>query len=230
LLGRLRLVGLLGRLRLVGLLWRLWLVSLLGRLRLILRHCGLGFVDWSWLAGCCRLIGRLGGWRRLVQWGLVHLLQHGGLLVNVDGGVTCVDDVRRLLGLVVRGPGSWGLSGGRSIVSLLGRRLVARLGFVDRPGRGIAGLGWSIRGLLSGWGLIGWLGGGWRRLVSWLSGWRRLIHRLLGGRGLVDRGLGGGGIHRLGRGNGHWSGWGRGGDVYGVVAVALVLLLGWLGI
>ena len=203
---------------------------MLWRLRLILRHCGLGFVDWSWLAGCCRLIGRLGGWRRPVQGGFIHLLQHWRLLVNVNGGVTCVDDVRRLLGLIVRGPRSWGLSGGRSIVSLLGRRLVARLGFVDRPSRGIGGLGRSIRGLLCGWGLVGWLGGGRWRLVSWLGGWRRLIHRLLGGRRLVDRGLGGGGVHRLGRGNGHWGRWWRGRDVDGVVAVSLVLLLGWLGI
>ena len=148
----------------------------------------------------------------------------------MDRRMTSIDDVRRLLGLIIRGPWSRGLSGGRSIVSLLGRRLVAGLGLVNRPCRGIGRLGWSIGRLLSSWGLVGWLGGGWWRLVGWLGGWGRFVDRLLGGRGLVDRGLGGGGVHRLGRGNGHWCRRGRGRDVHGVVAVALVLLLGRLGI
>lgn len=125
-------------------LWRLWLVSLLRRLRLVLRHRGLGLVDWSWFAGGCRLICRPGGWWWLVQRRLIRLLQHRGLLVNVDWRVTSVDDVRGLLGLIVRWPGSWGLSRGRSIVSLLGWRLVAGLGLVHRPGRGIGGLRRSI--------------------------------------------------------------------------------------
>ena len=148
----------------------------------------------------------------------------------MDWRMTSIDDVRCLLGLIIRGPWSRGLGGGRSIVSLLGRRLVAGLGLVDRPSRGIGRLGWSIGWLLSCWGLVGRLGGGWWRLVGWLCGWWWLVDRLLGCRGLVDRGLGGGGVHRLGRGNGHWCRWGRGRDVDGIVTVTLVLLLGWLGI
>lgn len=148
----------------------------------------------------------------------------------MDWWMTGIDDVRRLLGLIVRGPGCWGLSGGRSVVSLLRRRLVAGLRLVDWSGRGIGGLGWSIGWLLSSRGLVGWLGGGRRRLVGGLGGRGRLVDWLLSSRGLVDRGLGGGGVHRLGRSNGDRCGRGRGGDVDGVVTVSLVLLLGWLGV
>ena len=148
----------------------------------------------------------------------------------MDWRMTSIDDVGRLLGLIVGGP--WGrcLGGGRSIVSLLWRRLVAGLGLVDRPGWSIGRLGWRIGWLLSSWRLVGWLSGGWWRLVCWLGGWGRFVDRLLGGRGLVDGGLGGGGVHRLGRGNRNRCRWGRGRDVDSVVAVALVLLLGRLGV
>ena len=211
--------------------WLAWwrVVGLLGRLGLVLRSwlgkwlicwLWLWFVHWLW--SFCWLVCRLGGWGWLVNWGrlgrLIHLLQHWGLLVDVDGRMASIDDVGGLLGLLVRWLGlrgvvSWGLGGWGSIVGLLGGRLVAGLWLVHWLGRSISRLGGSIGWLLGCWRFVGWLGAGgslvwsssWlggRGLVCWLGGLGGSVDWLLGGWGLVDwGGCAGRGVHGVGRGH-----------------------------
>ena len=174
----------------------------------------------------------------LLRWRVVlHLLQHWGLLVDVDGRVAGVDYVgSRRLGLGGLVGRSWGLGWrwGGPVVCLLWW-LVLWLGFVHRLWWSIGWLWWGVGRLwcrrVVCWfcrsrGLVCWLSRWWG-LVCWFGCCGRLVYRYCWFWWPINRLCSGGSsVNRIWSIDGHRTGGRRRRHIDRLTGLGLVLLLG----